>query len=157
MCLRKTLVLNGVLNGAISDCLPRYFLLLRPDLNLMPPRKVSTRRSMASMARSQRDPLAPASYPISQDPPPPATAVGMEQFDLLVQQVRGLTEVVQAMQQQPQASVQLERASSEFQDPAVGWATWASRPVFPRKGNPRVESPQSDHDSTPGGFLPLLY
>ena len=53
--------------------------------------------------------------------------------------------------------MRLERASSEFQDPAVGWATWASHHVFPRKGNLRVESPQSDHDSTLGGSLPPLY
>ena len=59
----------------------------------------------------------------------------MEQFDLLVQQVRGLTEAVQAMQQQQQlqASVRLERASSKFQNPAIGWPTWANRPVFPEK------------------------
>ena len=53
--------------------------------------------------------------------------VGMEQFNLLVQQVRGLTEIVQAMQQQqqqqPQASVRLERASPEFQNSAIGWPT----------------------------------
>ena len=76
----------------------------------------------------------------------------MEQFDLLVQQVRGLTEAVQAMQQQqqqqqPQASVRLERASSEFQNPVVGQATWASRPVFPGKGKQRAESPLSDRKS----------
>ena len=60
----------------------------------------------------------------------------MEQFDLLIQQVRGLTEAVQAMQQQlqqPQASVRLERASSEFQNPMTGRDTWASRPIFPKK------------------------
>ena len=86
--------------------------------------------------------------------------IGMEQFDLLVQQVRGLTEAVQAMQQQqqqPQVSVRLERASSELQDPTVGWATWASHPVFPDKGNLRVESLRSDHNFTPGGSLPPLY
>ena len=61
---------------------------------------------------------------------------------------------MQQQQQLLQASVQLERASSEFQNSAIGWTTWASRPVFPEKGNPRVESPQSDHDSTPRGSLP---
>ena len=119
----------------------------------MPPCKASTRRSTTSAARSQ----APTSPPVSQAPPPPPTmAVGVEQFDLLVQQVRGLTKAVQAMQQQqqPQASVRLERMSSKFQNPTVGWAIWASRPVFLGKTNPRVESPQSDHDSTPGGSLP---
>ena len=81
----------------------------------------------------------------------------MEQFDLLVQQVRGLTEVVQAMQQQPQASVRLERVSSEFQNSMIGRATWASRPVFPEKGKQKAESPPSDHDSTPGESLPLFH
>ena len=84
----------------------------------------------------------------------------MEQFDLLVQQVRGLTEAVQAMQQQPQqpqASVRLERASSEFQNPMIGWATWASRLIFPEKEKQKAESPLSDHDSTPGGSLPPFY
>ena len=59
----------------------------------------------------------------------------MEQFDLLIQQVRDLTEAVKPMQQQqqPQASVQLERASSEFQNPTIGQPTWASHPVFPEK------------------------
>ena len=64
--------------------------------------------------------------------------VGMEQFDQLVQQVRGLTEAVQAMQQQqqqPQASVRMERASLEFQNPAIGWATWASPLSSPEKGS----------------------
>ena len=50
--------------------------------------------------------------------------------------------------------MRLGRASSEFQNLVVGRATWASRPVFPEKTNPRMESPQSDHDSTPGGYLP---
>ena len=36
----------------------------------------------------------------------------------------------------------------------VGQATWASRPIFPGKTNLMVESPQSDHNSTPGGSLP---
>ena len=114
---------------------------------------------MASMARSQQDLLAPTSSPISQAPPPPATAVGMEQFDLLVQQVRGLPEAVQAMQQQQQAqaSVRLERASSEFQNPTIGRATWASRPVFPRKGKQKAKSPPSDHNFTPGGSLPPFH
>ena len=118
----------------------------------MPPRKASTRRSTASAARSQ----ALASPPASQPPPPPPTAaVGAEQFDLLAQQVRGLAEAVQAMQQQkPQASAHPERASPECQNPAAGRATWASRPILPGKTNPRVESPQSDHDSTPGRSLP---
>ena len=84
-------------------------------------------------------------------------AVGMEQFDLLVQQVRGLTEVVQAMQQQPQASVRLERASSEFQNPTIGWTTWSSHPVFPGKGKQKAESPPSDHDSTFGESLPSFH
>ena len=53
--------------------------------------------------------------------------------------------------------MRLERASSEFQNSAVGRATWASRPIFSEKGNPRVESAQSDHDSTPGGSLPSFY
>ena len=69
-----------------------------PDLHLMPPQKASTRRSTASIARSQRAPQALASSSIFWAPPP-MTVVGMEQFDLLVQQVRGLTEAVQAMQQ----------------------------------------------------------
>ena len=63
--------------------------------------------------------------------------VGIEQFDLLVQQVRCLTEVMQAIQQQQQqsqASVWLERASSKFQNLAIGWPTWASRPVSLEKG-----------------------
>ena len=81
----------------------------------------------------------------------------MEQFDLLVQQVRGLTEAVQAMQQQPQASVRLERASPEFQNLTTGRAIWASRPVFPRKEKQKAESPPSDHDSTPGESLPPLH
>uniref|UniRef100_A0A8N4IG82 Uncharacterized protein LOC114914234 n=1 Tax=Elaeis guineensis var. tenera TaxID=51953 RepID=A0A8N4IG82_ELAGV len=106
---------------------------------------------MASAARSQ----APASPSVSQPPPPPAKAVGAEQFDLLAQQVKGLVEAVQAMQQQPpQASAHPEGASPECQNPAVGRATWASRPVLPGKANSRVESPQSDHDSTPGRSLP---
>ena len=32
--------------------------------------------------------------------------------------------------------------------------TWASRPVFPEKGKQRVESPLSDHYSTPKRSLP---
>ena len=96
VCLHSTLILKGALNGTASGHLLRHPLLLPPlDLRLMPPRKASTRRSMAYAARSQ----APASPPVSQPlPPPPTTAVGMEQFDLLVQQVRGLTEAVLAMQ-----------------------------------------------------------
>ena len=87
----------------------------------MPPRKASTRRSTASAARSQ----APASPPVSQPPPPPpAMAFDAEQFDLLAQQVGGLTEAVQAMQQQqPQASVRLERVSPKHQNPTAGRAT----------------------------------
>ena len=84
----------------------------------------------------------------------------MEQFDLLVQQVRSLTEAVQAMQQQPQqlqASVRLERASSEFQNLATERATWASRPVFSGKGKQKTESPPSDHDSTLGESLPPFH
>ena len=85
--------------------------------------------------------------------------VGAEQFDLLAQQVRGLTEAVQAIQQQqqPQASVRLERASPELQNSVVGWATWASRPIFPEKGKQKVENPPFDHDSTFRGSLPLFY
>ena len=52
-----------------------------PDLHLMHPRRASSRRSTASMARSQRAPQAPAPSLISQAPLPPATAVGMEQSD----------------------------------------------------------------------------
>ena len=100
LCLRSTLVLKGVLNGTDFDHLLRHpLLLLLLDLHPMPPRKASTRRSTASAVRSQ----ALASPPVSQaPPPPPAMAVGMEQFDLLVQQVRGLTKAVQTMQQQQQ-------------------------------------------------------
>ena len=96
VCLRSPLVLKRVLNGTDPDHLLRHPLLLPLlDLHPMPPRKASTRRSTASAARSQ----APASPPVSQAPPPPPTmAVGVEQFDLLVQQVRGIAEAVQAMQ-----------------------------------------------------------
>ena len=97
---RSTLILKGVLNRIIFGYLLRHFLLLLPDLRLMPPRKASTRRSMASVARSERAPHAPTSSPVFQAPPPLTTVVGMEQFDLLVQQVRGLTKAVQVMQQQ---------------------------------------------------------
>ena len=81
----------------------------------------------------------------------------MKQFDLLVQQVRGLTKAVQAMQQQPQVSVQLERASSEFQNLTTERATWASHPILPGKGKQKVESPPSDHDSTLRESLPPFH
>ena len=53
--------------------------------------------------------------------------------------------------------MRLERASSEFQNLTIGWATWASHPVFPRKENQKAESPPSDHDSTPRESLPPLH
>nr|XP_010910314.2 receptor-like protein 34 [Elaeis guineensis] len=65
-------------------------------------------------------------------------AVDAEQFDLLAQQVKGLVEAVQAMQQQqPQASAHPERASPECQNPAAGRATWTNRPILPGKTDPR--------------------
>ena len=53
---------------------------------------------MASMARSRPDPSAPALALATQVPS--VVVVDAEQFNMLVQQIRGLMEVVQVMHRQ---------------------------------------------------------
>ena len=123
----------------------------------MPPRRTSTRRSAASAARSRSGPSAPT--------PAPATrarsvlAVDAERFDLLAQQVRDLTEAVQAVQathSRGPAPTRPARGSPEPGNPVQERPMWATQPpALGREGQP-AKSPCSDRGSTQGEALHLF-
>ena len=115
----------------------------------MPPRRASTRRSTASAARSPPSPSVPAPAPVTQ--PPSITAVDTEQFNQLIQHVRGLTEAVQAvLHQQVPVPARPARDSPKSDDPVQERPAWAARPPIPGLERRRRESPRSDHGSTKG-------
>ncbi|EHA8590261.1 hypothetical protein COCNU_scaffold016490G000050 [Cocos nucifera] len=110
----------------------------------MPPRGASIQRSAASVARSRPDPSAPASAPATQVPP--ITAVDAGQFNLLIQQVSGLTEMMQAMSQPPAVTLP-KNPPSGCRKSGPRKSTRTSVPVAPEKEKQRAEDSCSNHRS----------
>ncbi|KAG1347441.1 hypothetical protein COCNU_06G012700 [Cocos nucifera] len=76
--------------------------------------------------------------------------VDAEQFNLLVQQVCGLAEAMQAMHRQTPALVRPAQDSLEPRGSIWKRPTWATRPLIPEKEKQRIEGSCSDHDSIQG-------
>ena len=112
----------------------------------MPPKKATIQRSTTSAIRSEPDPPVLAPAPVLQPSPPSTAMIDPKQFNLLIQRVQGLIEMVQAMRQ-PSVAISSENPPSGCQDSILRKSTWVSIFVAPRKEKQKAEDSCSNHDS----------